>query len=133
MNFQAISEVYRKTEKQSVNEHSSDYEIVAKIFDELIRSMNIYAAEVVKKDANHNLKSEHFARTLTIIYTLQASLDFEKGGEIANNLFRLYEYARQKVLSDMKNQTNEGTKSAIHHLDEIREAWHTLVEKNDAK
>ena len=36
MNFQSISETYRKTEKQSVNEHSSDYEIVAKIFDELI-------------------------------------------------------------------------------------------------
>ncbi len=132
MNFQTISEAYRKTEKQSVNEHSSDYEIVAKIFDELIRSMNIYAAEVDKKDVNHSLKSEHFARILTIIYTLQASLDFEKGGEIANNLFRLYEYARQKVLSDMRDQTNEGTKSAIHHLDEIREAWHTLADKNES-
>ena len=131
MNFQTISEAYRKTEKQSVNEHSSDYQIVAKIFDELIRSMNIYSSEVIKKDADHNIKSEHFARTLTILYTLQSSLDFEKGGEIAINLFKLYEYARQKVLEDMRNQSNEGTKSAIHHLGEIREAWHVLAEKND--
>ena len=50
MNFQAISETYRKTDKSAVNEHSSDYEIVAKIFDELIRSMNIYVGEVAKKD-----------------------------------------------------------------------------------
>ncbi len=132
MNFQTISEAYRKTEKQAVNEHSSDYQIVAKIFDELIRSMNIYSSEIVKNNADHNLKSEHFARTLTIIYTLQSSLDFEKGGEIANNLFKLYEYARQKVLEDMRAQSNEGTKSAIHHLGEIREAWHTLAEKNDS-
>ena len=96
MNFQSISETYRKTEKQSVNEHSSDYEIVAKIFDELIRSMNIYSTEIVKKNSNQKVKSEHFARTLTIIYTLQSSLDFEKGGEISTNLFQLYEFARQQ-------------------------------------
>ena len=101
MNFQSISETYRKTEKQSVNEHSSDYEIVAKIFDELIRSMNIYSTEIIKENSNQKVKSEHFARTLTIIYTLQSSLDFEKGGEIANNLFQLYEYARVKVIEDM--------------------------------
>lgn len=129
MNFQSISETYRKTEKQSVNEHSSDYEIVAKIFDELIRSMNIYSTEIVKKNSNQKVKSEHFARTLTIIYTLQSSLDFEKGGEIANNLFQLYEYARVKVIEDMRKQSNDGTKSAIGHLDEIREAWHTLADK----
>ncbi len=129
MNFQTISETYRKTDKQSVNEHSSDYEIVAKIFDELIRSMNIYSTEISKDDSNQKLKSEHFARILTIIYTLQSSLDFEKGGEIANNLFRLYEYARLKVINDMRNQTVEGTKSAIGHLDEIRQAWHTLANK----
>ena len=127
MNFQAISETYRKTDKSAVNEHSSDYEIVAKIFDELIRSMNIYVGEVAKKDANQELKSKHFARTLTIIYTLQSSLDFEKGGEIANNLFKLYEYARQRVLEDMRDQSNEGTKNAIRHLNEIREAWHAVA------
>ena len=129
MNFQSISETYRKTEKQSVNEHSSDYEIVAKIFDELIRSMNIYSTEIVKENSNQKVKSEHFARTLTIIYTLQSSLDFEKGGEIANNLFQLYEYARVKVIDDMRNQSNEGTKNAIGHLDEIRGAWHNLADK----
>ena len=129
MNFQSISETYRKTEKQSVNKHSSDYEIVAKIFDELIRSMNIYSTEIVKENSNQKLKSENFARTLTIIYTLQSSLDFEKGGEIANNLFQLYEYARVKVIGDMRNQSNEGTKSAIGHLDEIRGAWHTLADE----
>ena len=32
------------------------------------------------------------ARSLSSIYALQTSLNFEKGGKIATNLFQLYEY-----------------------------------------
>ena len=126
MNFQSISETYRKTEKQSVNEHSSDYEIVAKIFDELIRSMNIYSNEIVKENNNQKLKSENFARTLTIIYTLQSSLDFEKGGEVANNLFRIYEYARQKIIEDLKSGKASGVTNSTHIIKEISDAWQQI-------
>ena len=34
-----------------------------------------------------------------------------------------------KVIEDMRNQSNEGTKNAIGHLDEIRGAWHNLADK----
>ena len=63
------------------------------------------------------------SRALTIIYALQSSLDFEQGGEITENLFRLYEYARQQVISEAKTLKAEGTLVAISSLEDIREAW----------
>ena len=63
------------------------------------------------------------SRALTIIYALQSSLDFEQGGEIAENLFRLYEYARQQVINEAKTQDASGTLVAISSLEDIREAW----------
>jgi flagellar protein FliS len=75
-----------------------------------------------KKD----VRSRQFSRSLTIIYALQTSLNFEEGGDIADNLFRLYEYARQQLLQDWKDNTIEGTEKAIISLDEIRDAWHQL-------
>jgi flagellar protein FliS len=63
------------------------------------------------------------SKSLTIIYALQSSLDFEKGGEIAENLFRLYEYARQQIINDSKTGEAAGTLVAMASLEDIREAW----------
>ena len=38
------------------------------------------------------------ARSLSSIYALQTSLNFEKGGKIAINLFQLYEYCRAQII-----------------------------------
>ena len=76
------------------------------------------------------MKSKHFARSLTIIYALQTSLDFEKGGEIAENLFQLYEFARQKMMEDLKTGKLEGTLQAIHCLADIRDAWDEMGKQN---
>ena len=56
------------------------------------------------------------SRSLTIIYALQSSLDFEQGGEIAENLFRLYEYAREQILIDHKSGKADGINVAISPL-----------------
>ena len=38
------------------------------------------------------------------------SLDFEKGGEIANNLFKLYEYSRYQLLDCLQSGEMGGLK-----------------------
>ena len=44
--------------------------------------------------SSQNSISKYLVRCLTTIYSLQTSLDFEKGGTIATNLFQLYEFCR---------------------------------------
>ena len=71
-------------------------------------------------------KSKNFSRSLTIIYSLQSSLDFEKGGEISNNLFRIYEYSRQQMIADLKNNKANGITTAISIISEIADAWNQI-------
>ena len=73
----------------------------------------------IKNGGDLDTKSKHFARSLTIIYGLQSSLDFEKGGPIAENLFQLYELARQKMIDDLESGKAE-TPLAINLLTEIK-------------
>ena len=75
------------------------------------------------------LRSKHFSRALTIIYSLQSSLDFEKGGEIADNLFQTYEFARQMIIGSIKDMDETGPKRALALLVEIREAWAQMGEQ----
>ena len=126
MSVNKMMQAYTKSDHQTVAESNDPMAIVALLFDELIRAMQDFVAQSHKDTGKKEVQSRQFSRSLTIIYALQSSLNFEEGGDIANNLFRLYEYARQQLLQDWKNKATDGTEKAIAALDDIREAWHQI-------
>jgi flagellar protein FliS len=135
MNYNNITQAYQNAERQALEEMNDPHQIVLTMLDALLKSMRIFVDNIdLKNGGDAQLKSKHFARALTIIYALQSSLDFEKGGDIANNLFQLYEYARQKLISDLGKGVVTDTPSAIDALREIRDAWHMIGDEvKDAK
>ena len=127
MNYNHITQAYQNAERQALEEMNDPHLIVLTMFDALLKSMQLFEANIdLKNGGDPELKSKHFARALTIIYALQSSLDFEKGESIANSLFQLYEYARQKMIADLTKGAAEGTPKAIEALKEIRDAWETI-------
>jgi len=126
MSVNKMMQAYTKSDHQTVAESNHPMAIVALLFDELIRAMQDFVIQSHKDNGKKEVRSRQFSRSLTIIYALQSSLNFEEGGDIANNLFRVYEYARQQLLQDWKNKATDGTEKAIASLDDIREAWHQI-------
>ena len=125
-----ITEAYKNAESQAFSETNDPHQIILTMLDALIKSMNIFVLNInLKEGGDSELKSKHFARALTIIYSLQSSLDFEKGGDVANNLFQVYEFARQKLISDLSAGVATGTPSEIGALDEILDAWRSIKTK----
>ena len=89
MNFGKISQAYEDIERQSLTDTEDPHLVVSVLFKELLKSMSLFVENMdIKNGGDLDLKSKHFARSLTIIYGLQSSLDFEKGGPIAENLFQ---------------------------------------------
>ena len=128
-----ITNAYQTVEKQALGEADDPHFVVLMMFDALLKSMALFQENAsAKQGKQQELKSDSFARALTIIYALQTSLDFEKGGEISENLFKLYEFSRQKLLSDMKAGEAIGTSDAIDVLTEIRDAWSQIGPKSVA-
>ena len=127
MNYNNITQAYQNAERQALEEMNDPHLIVLTMFDALLKSMQTFEVNIdLKNGGNSELKSKHFARALTIIYALQSSLDFEKGESIATNLFELYEFARQQLISDLSKGESDGTPKAIHALSEIRDAWEAI-------
>ena len=116
----------------------SPYEVVGMVLNELSRTMHLLILEVDKKKAvlvskrnkeiNHiqNAISKYVTRSLTTIYSLQTSLDFDKGGPIATNLFHLYEFCRLQIIYAFSKNKNDGLKKAFDALNEIISAWVTI-------
>jgi flagellar protein FliS len=127
MNYQNITQAYQNAERQALEEMDDPHLIVLTMLNALLKSMQIFEANIdLRTGGDHELKSKHFARALTIIYALQSSLDFEKGESIATNLFQLYEFARQQMIADLGKGIAEGTPKAMHALSEIRDAWQAI-------
>jgi flagellar protein FliS len=132
-----IIDVYKKVIK-SGDLQKSPYEVVKLILNELSRTMQSLSDDIEKKekyvsDKNDNdliavqkSISKNVSRSLTTIYSLQTSLDFDKGGKIATGLFQLYEYCRLQIISGFTKSINKGIIKAKLALDQILIAWNNM-------
>ena len=130
-------EIYKKVEK-SGDTIKSPYEVINVILNQLHKNIHLMILEIDKKKAFkisrqlENIKetqkaiSKYFVKCLTTIYSLQTSLDFEKGGKIATNLFQLYEFCRLQVIDAFRNNKNDGLKKSYDALSQIVLAWETM-------
>ena len=127
MNYSNITQAYQNAERQALEETNDPHLIVMTMLDALVKSMQIFVDNIdLKNGGNAEMKSKHFSRAISIIYGLQSSLDFEKGGDIANNLFQLYEYGRVKLIEDLANGVASDTPQAIEVIASIRDAWEEM-------
>jgi flagellar protein FliS len=62
-------------------------------------------------------------KALNIINELQASLDFEQGGQIARNLDQTYSYISQRLLLADFNMDLTMFDEVIRILTELKQAW----------
>ena len=89
---------------------------------ELSRSLNALQ--------NDNLTEEqrnlHLSKGFTAVYILQTSLDFEKGFEIASNLFKIYEFVREQLQKTLKRDVTTNLAVCSGILDEIIDAWSNI-------
>ena len=129
MSYKKMTEAYQTTERSALVETEDSHHLILVMFDALVKSIEIYIDNIDVKKADLELRAKHFSRALTIIYSLQSSLDFEKGGEIADNLFQTYEFARQMIISSIKDMDETGPQRALALLGEIREAWAQMGEQ----
>ena len=89
----------------------------------LLQGLQLLSA---KSDTSSEIAIKTSSKCLTAIYVLQTSLDFDKGGEIANKLFQLYEYVKYHVLALSKGDNTANMESAIEVVSEILDTWKTI-------
>ncbi len=68
-------------------------------------------------------KGRHISRAISIVDGLRASLDKDKGGEIATNLESLYDYMERRLLmANLKNDL-DALSEVADLLRDLKEAW----------
>lgn len=110
---------------------SDPLRLVVLLYEGILK--HIGAAIQSIKTINIEAKVEHINRALSMIAELQATLNHEKGGEIAKNLDRLYTYWRRRLV-DANLQNSASPLEEVQRLvKELWSAWDQVASRNQPR
>ena len=101
------------------------YDGAVKRMNQALDAFDMKGPEKFEQVNNHLLAAQNIITELTI------SLDMEKGGEIAQNCFRIYEYFNDRLSEANTKKTREPIVQVRDMMKDLGEAWETIVRKQE--
>lgn len=126
MSFLNARTQYRRTEAGALPDLADPHQIVLVTLRELHKSL---ATLMAAQTEGQRYPGAHVTKGLTAIYVLQSSLDFEKGGEIADNLYRVYEFVRLQLVAAFQRDKDARLAAAHDYIGDILSAWQSMPTK----
>ena len=123
MNYSASMKQYVNDDIAAKTTNLDPHKIIKEILTDLKKNMETLAYSIDNEPTVSSIKSKSFSKCLTAIYILQSSLDFENGGEIADNLYNIYEFCKGGVMKGFTKRDSKLIYDAIPPIDEILDGW----------
>ncbi len=111
--------MYRETSIKT----SSQGKLIVLLYDKAINSIDKAVVLLDSGDKRLDLVNNAIIRAQEIITELSASLDFDKGKDIASNLFSLYIYFNQQLMRANLEKDSSHIKPVLSMLQDLRGAW----------
>jgi len=124
------------TYKETKIKTASQGQLIIMLYDEAIKQLGraVELAELnssgKKEPSRIEMIGKAIMKTEAIIAELMASLDFERGGEISQNLFSLYGWFNRELLEANISQDKVRLAKVRNMIVELRDSWYELFSKN---
>ncbi|MDH5376690.1 MAG: flagellar export chaperone FliS [Gammaproteobacteria bacterium] len=112
---------YGKVNVQAGAEYATPHRLITMLIDGALEKISAAKGYMQRKEIEN--KGNYISWAISIIEGLRASLDGEKGGEIAANLEGLYSYMQKRLVEANINNSEEMLDEVSGLLKTIREAW----------
>ena len=123
MNYSLPIQNYLQNELNEKVENNNPHGVIQQILIELKKNLSTLAYCLKDKDHMPEAKSKCFSKSLTAIYILQSSLNFDEGEEIAQNLYRIYEFCKEGIMKGFMKRDSKIIYEAIPPIEEILDGW----------
>ena len=123
MNYNASIKQYLTNDIAAKTTSLNPHKIIEEVLIDLKKNMETLAYSLDNEPVISSIKSQSFSKSLTAIYILQSSLNFEEGKEIAENLYRIYEFCKDGIMKGFTNRDSKLIYDSIPPIDEILDGW----------
>ena len=123
MNYNASIKQYINDEISAKTSSLNPHKIIEEVLKDLKKNMETLAYSLDHEPVISSIKSNSFSKSLTAIYILQSSLNFEAGKEIAENLYNIYEFCIDSIMKGFTKKDSKLVYDAIPPIDEILDGW----------
>lgn len=122
LNSQALK--YKKLDVQTLVGSASPHRLIGMLFDGA--SSRLAQASGYAMRSDHESRSRCIGETVSIVDGLQASLDHEKGGELAANLDALYDYMQRRLFRANADNDVAAIREVMDLVRTLQEAWDAI-------
>lgn len=105
-------------------EGATPHALVKVLFDELLIALD--SAVLAERNGDRVKVSDKQARAMSILFALESSLDYDKGGDIAMGLAQIYREGRRLLLEGAKARSGVPVEQARAMIAEIADAWNQI-------
>ncbi len=100
-------------------------EIMLMLYDGAIKFLMIAKKAMAAGDIQK--AHDHLLKTQNIISEFMATLDMEIGGEVAKNLYSLYDYYNYRLVQANMNRDTAMIDEVLGHLRDLKKTWEEAV------
>ena len=123
MNYNLSMKQYISDDISAKTSNLNPHKIIEEVLKDLKKNMETLAYSLDHDPIVSSIKSNSFSKSLTAIYILQSSLNFEDGKEIAENLYNIYEFCKNGIMKGFTKQNSKLVYDSIPPIDEILDGW----------
>jgi flagellar protein FliS len=107
--------------------NASKEQLLLMLFDGAVRFLKI----AKKALAENNIPTchTHLLKTQKIMSELMTSLNFEVGGDVARNLYNLYEYYYYRLVQANLKKDPAMIDEVLGHLQDLRATWNEAIKQ----
>lgn len=121
-----MAQQYANTAVETAVSEATPHKLVDMLYAAALKNLKLTKLFTEQKD--YEKKSQFSSKALSIINALKAGVNLDKGGEVAENLFDLYDYCYRTVFQAVARNDISKLDEVIEHIGGLHQAWQQMPE-----
>ncbi|MBF6058387.1 MULTISPECIES: flagellar export chaperone FliS [Thiomicrorhabdus] len=118
---------YAKNFAETSVSEATPHKLVSMLYAALVKNLNLTKAFMAQKKFADKAKVSN--KALAILLSLKTGLDMEKGEEVADNLFQLYDYCYRRLVEASAKNDPAMIDELLLHVKGLQEAWDDMPDQ----